>query len=185
MSLYTRKGDSGSTSLPDGRRVSKADARVEAYGEVDELGSQISFLNSLCSADGNLPANRRVSYYTPLLERIIRELFAVGAAIACPGSEMTFTGEIKALETEIDSIERSLPPLKCFILPAGSPASCQCQVCRTVCRRAERRVVAFLCENQIDPDSNGALKYLNRLSDLLFALSRRLNADAGIEDTKL
>ena len=185
MSLYTRKGDSGNTSLPDGRRVSKDDARVEAYGDVDELTSQISFLNALCSAEGSIPACRRVSYYKPLLERIVRELFAVGGVIAFPGSERLFTEEIKALETEIDSIDHSLPPLKCFILPAGSPASCQCQVCRTVCRRVERRVVTFLRENQLDPDSNGVLRYLNRLSDLLFALSRRLNADAGIADTKL
>ena len=185
MSLYTRKGDSGNTSLPDGRRVSKDDARVEAYGDVDELTSQISFLNALCSAEGSIPASRRVSYYKPLLERSLRELFAVGGAIAFPGSEKMFSEEIKALETEIDSIEHSLPPLKCFILPVGSPASCQCQVCRTVCRRVERRVVTFLRENQVDPESSGVLKYLNRLSDLLFALSRRLNADAGIADTKL
>lgn len=185
MSLYTRKGDSGNTSLPDGKRVSKDDARVEAYGDVDELISQLSFLNALCSADGNIPASRRVSYYKPLFERILRELFAVGGAIAFPGSEAVFSEEIKALESEIDSIEHSLPPLRCFILPTGSLASCQCQVCRTVCRRVERRVVTFLRESQIDPECSGALKYLNRLSDLLFALSRRLNADAGISDTKL
>ena len=185
MSLYTRKGDSGTTSLPDGKRVSKDDARVEAYGDVDELTSQISFLNALCSAEGSIPASRRVSYYKPLFERIIRELFAVGGAIACPGYKETFSQEIKALETEIDAIESSLPPLKCFILPTGNPASCQCQVCRTVCRRVERRVVTFLRENQVSVDSCGALVYLNRLSDLLFALSRRLNADAGIADTKL
>ena len=185
MSLYTRKGDSGNTSLPDGRRVSKDDARGEAYVDVDELTSQISFLNALCSAEGSIPASRRVSYYKALWERIVRELFAVGGVIAFPGSEKLFTEEIKALETEIDSIDHSLPPLKCFILPVGSPASCQCQVCRTVCRRVERRVVTFLRENQLDPDSNGVLRYLNRLSDLLFALSRRLNADAGIADTKL
>ena len=185
MSLYTRKGDSGKTSLPDGKRVSKDDARVEAYGDVDELTAQISFLNALCSAEGSIPASRRVSYYKPLFERIIRELFAVGGVIACPGADTMFSEEIKVLETEIDSIEHSLPPLKCFILPAGIPASCQCQVCRTVCRRVERRVVTFFRENQITPDSNGVLKYLNRLSDLLFALSRRLNADAGITDTKL
>ena len=185
MSLYTRKGDSGSTSLPDGKRVFKDDTRVEAYGDVDELTSHISFLNALCSADGSIPASRRASYYKPLLERIIRELFAVGGAVACPGSVAEFTSEIKALETEIDSIEQSLPQLRCFILPTGSPASCQCQVCRTVCRRVERSVVTFLRENQVDPESSGVLKYLNRLSDLLFALSRRLNADAGIADTKL
>ncbi len=185
MSLYTRKGDSGNTSLPDGKRVSKDDARVEAYGDVDELTSQISFLNALCSADGSIPASRRDSYYKPLLERIVRELFAVGGVIAFPGADNKFSEEIKALETEIDSIEHSLPPLKCFILPVGSRASCQCQVCRTVCRRVERRVVTFLSDHQIDPESNGVLKYLNRLSDLLFALSRRLNADAGIADTKL
>ena len=185
MSLYTRKGDSGNTSLPDGRRVFKDDARVEAYGDVDELTSQLSFLNALCSADGNIPASRRASYYKPLLERLVRELFAVGGVIACPGSETMFSDEIKALETEIDSIEHSLPQLKCFILPTGSPASCQCQVCRTVCRRVERHVVTFFRENQMNPDCNGVLKYLNRLSDLLFALSRKLNADAGIADTKL
>ena len=185
MSLYTRKGDSGKTSLPDGKRVSKDDARVEAYGDVDELTAQISFLNALCSAEGSIPASRRVSYYKPLFERIIRELFAVGGVIACPGADTMFSEEIKVLETEIDSIEHSLPPLKCFILPTGNQASCQCQVCRTVCRRAERRVVTFLRENQIDADGCGALKYLNRLSDLLFALARKLNADAGIADTKL
>lgn len=185
MSLYTRKGDSGCTSLPDGTRVLKDDARVEAYGDVDELTSQLSFLNALCSADGNILADRRVAYYKPLLERIIRELFAVGGVIACPGSVNPFAEEIEALEREIDAIEHSLPQLRCFILPVGSPASCQCQVCRTVCRRVERSVVKFLRGNQIDPDSNGALKYLNRLSDLLFALSRRLNADAGVADTKL
>ena len=185
MSLYTRKGDSGKTSLPDGKRVSKDDARVEAYGDVDELTSQISFLNALCSAEGSIPAIRRVSYYKPLLERIIRELFAVGGAIACRKDEAPFSEEIKAIETEIDSIERSLPPLRSFILPVGNPSSCQCQVCRTVCRRVERRVVTFLRENQIASENCGALKYLNRLSDLLFALSRRLNADAGLSDEKL
>ncbi len=185
MSLYTKKGDSGDTSLPNGKRVSKDDARVEAYGDVDELTSQISFLNAICSAEGNIPAIRRVSYYKPLFERIIRELFAIGGAIAFPGSVNMFPEEIKALETEIDSLERSLPQLRCFILPVGSPASCQCQVCRTVCRRVERKVVTFLRESQTDPDSNGVLKYLNRLSDLLFVLSRRLNADAGIAETKL
>ena len=185
MSLYTRKGDSGKTSLSDGQRVSKDDARVEAYGDVDELTSQISFLNALCSADGSIPASRRASYYKPLLERIIRELFAVGGVLAYPGSVKEFSAEITALETEIDSIEQSLPQLRCFILPVGSQASCQCQVCRTVCRRVERRVVTFLREEGIDQDGYGALKYLNRLSDLLFALSRMLNADAGIADTKL
>ena len=185
MSLYTRKGDSGQTSLPDGKRVSKDDARVEAYGSVDELTSQISFLNAICSAEGAIPALRRVSYYKPLFDRIIRELFAVGGAIALPGNEKMFSEEIKALETEIDYVEDSLPPLKSFIMPAGIPASCQCQVCRTVCRRVERRVVTFLRQNDIAPESNGALRYLNRLSDLLFALSRRLNADAGVADLKL
>ena len=185
MSLYTRKGDSGKTSLTDGKRVPKDDARVEAYGEVDELTSQISFLNAICSADGNLAASRRVSYYNPLFERIIRELFALGGVLACPGYEKDFTEEIKALEAEIDAVDQSLPTLRSFILPTGSQASCQCQVCRTVCRRVERRVVTFLRENEIDPDNYGPLKYLNRLSDLLFALSRRLNADAGIADTKL
>ena len=185
MSLYTRKGDSGDTSLADGKRVSKDNTRVEAYGDVDELTSQISFLDALCSAEGNIPASRRVSYYKPLFERIIRELFAVGGVLACPGNEKKFDEEIKALETEIDSIQQGLPQLKCFILPTGSPASCQCQVCRTVCRRAERHVVTFLRENQIDPNSNGVLRYLNRLSDLLFALSRRINADGGIADTEL
>jgi len=184
MLLYTRKGDSGCTSLPDGTRVFKDDARVEAYGDVDELTSQLSFLNAFCSADGSIPASRRVSYYQPLFERLIRELFEVGGVIACPGSEALFIEEIKALETEIDSIQHSLPQLNCFILPVGSPASCQCQVCRTICRRVERRVVTFLRDNQIDPDTNGVLKYLNRLSDLLFALSRMLNADSGIADTK-
>ncbi|MCQ2177036.1 MAG: cob(I)yrinic acid a,c-diamide adenosyltransferase [Bacteroidales bacterium] len=185
MSLYTRKGDSGNTSLPDGKRVSKDDARVEAYGDVDELTSQISFLNALCSAEDSIPVGRRVSYYKPLLDRIVRELFMVGGAIACPGSVAMFSEEIKALESEIDSIDHSLPPLKSFILPTGSRASCQCQVCRTVCRRVERRVVTFLSENQLDPDGNGALRYLNRLSDLLFVLSRRLNADSLIADTIL
>jgi len=185
MFLYTRKGDSGNTSLPDGKRVCKDNCRVEAYGDVDELTSQLSYLNALCSADGNIPASRRLSYYKPLLERIIRELFAIGGAIACPGCETQFSSEIKALENEIDTIESSLPQLRCFILPTGSIASSHCQVCRTVCRRVERRVVTFLRDSQIDPDSNGVLKYLNRLSDLLFALARRLNADAGIADTNL
>ncbi len=185
MSLYTKKGDSGKTSLSDGKRVSKDDARVEAYGDVDELSSQISFLNAICSAEGNIPAIRRVSYYKPLFERIIRELFALGGVIACPGAERSFSEEIKALENEIDSIDSSLPPLKCFILPVGNPASCQCQVCRTVCRRVERRVVTFLRESRTEYDSNGVLMYLNRLSDLLFALSRKINAEAGIADTIL
>ena len=185
MPLYTRKGDGGETSLPSGQRVSKDDARVEAYGDVDELTSQLSFLNALCSAEGGIPAPRRVSYYKPLLERLIRELFAVGGAIASQRDYAPFAEETKALEAEIDSIENSLPPLRSFILPTGSLASCQCQVCRTVCRRVERRVLAFLRGNGLSPESSGALKYLNRLSDLLFALSRSLNADAGIADAKL
>jgi cob(I)alamin adenosyltransferase len=166
--IYTRLGDGGETHLGDMSRVPKTDSRIEAYGTVDELNSHVGVALTL---DG-LPEN-----YAQWLRRIQNDLFDVGADISVPLDEssgrerLRVTAEQVAwLEQRCDEVNATLSSLKSFVLPGGTLAAAQLHVCRTVCRRAERLAVA--CGQQISP---GVVRYLNRLSDLLFILGRGAN----------
>lgn len=176
MPIYTGTGDRGMTSLSGGQRVSKDDARVVAYGTVDELSSQLGLLASICG-DGE---------DSVLIRRLQRDLFVVGGFLSsgdfsAPGIP---DSAVKDLEDRIDSIQKGLAPLRSFILPGGCEAAARCHVCRTVCRRAERAIVSFLGPEGCAGRDN-VLVYVNRLSDLLFVLARKLNADAGVVDIPL
>jgi cob(I)alamin adenosyltransferase len=177
VKLYTRTGDAGQTSLFGGARVSKADPRVEAYGDVDELNAWIGFSRS-ASLDGDLD---------DLLVHIQRDLFALGAQLADPAdriaARVTKAGlsddEVGRLEQIIDRLETELPPLQHFVLAGGSPGGAALHVARTVCRRAERRIVS------LQPPADAVLvRYINRLSDMLFVLARVVNHRAGIPETE-
>jgi cob(I)alamin adenosyltransferase len=168
--IYTRLGDGGETHLGDMSRVPKTHARIEAYGTVDELNAQIG----VALAQGGLPER-----YAQWLARVQNDLFDVGADISVPaGGErerLRVVPEQTAwLERACDEANEPLPPLKSFVLPGGTPAAAQLHVCRTVCRRAERRAIA--CGDAVNGE---CVRYLNRLSDLLFILSRGVNLAAG------
>ena len=171
--IYTRGGDAGETSLGDGTRVRKSDPRIEAYGTVDELNAQLGVAIAL----GGLPEG-----YAAWLERIQNDLFDVGADISVPhGGERerlrVLPEQTAWLEAACDEVNATLPPLRSFVLPGGAPAAAALHVARTVCRRAERRTVA--CGDEVNPE---CVRYLNRLSDLLFILARGVNAaDGGAE----
>jgi cob(I)alamin adenosyltransferase len=165
--IYTRKGDGGQTHLGDMSRVPKTHALIEAYGTVDELNSQLGV--ALALAD--LPEHQR-----PWLVRIQNDLFDVGADIAVPDDGERERLRVRAaqtawLEARCDEANATLEPLRSFVLPGGTPAAAQLHVARTVCRRAERLAVA--CGAQVSPE---VVRYLNRLSDLLFILARGANS---------
>lgn len=167
--IYTRTGDDGTTGLGDGSRVEKDSLRVEAYGCIDELNSQIGVLLALSPQP---PVNS-------LLTTIQHELFDLGGEISIPGRIVISPAHVTRLEQELDNYNSELAPLKEFILPGGSQLAAQCHVCRTVCRRAERRLISLMHREDI---SEHAVSYLNRLSDLLFVLARSLNAQQNKED---
>jgi cob(I)alamin adenosyltransferase len=160
--IYTRTGDDGSTGLGDGSRVAKENLRVEAYGTVDEANSSIGVVLSVPTLP---PAIARC------LTDVQHDLFDLGGELCIPGHRMIGSAHVERLETELDGFNDGLPPLKEFILPGGGPAAAACHVARAVCRRAERRCWALARTESISPE---ALKYLNRLSDLLFVLARVL-----------
>jgi len=176
VKIYTRTGDNGETSLFDGRRVSKSDPRVDAYGEVDELNAAIG----VALAGGIDPD------IAAMLEAIERDLFAVGGRLADPARrvaervEKIVVGgaEVGRLEQWIDQLEAGLPPLRRFILPGGSPPGAALHVARTICRRAERRVAA-LGPDDVDSELRA---YVNRLSDFLFVAARAVNHRAGVPE---
>ena len=178
MKIYTKTGDFGETGLFDGTRVSKADPRVDAYGAVDELNAWLGLVRA---AAPSLDID-------DLLLRIQRDLFALGAMLADPSHRIAqrvnkarLTDEdVARLEQAIDLHEADLPPLRRFILAGGSNAGAMLHLARTVCRRAERRIVA-LGSGEIDPM---AVVYINRLSDLLFVLARHVNRQAGAPETE-
>lgn len=170
-SVYTRTGDAGTTSLVGGTRVPKTHLRLEAYGTVDELNAHLGLLATYLADEADATCVRRVQDM----------LFAVGAQLATDTSQTALrqssvvtAGQVEALEREIDRVDGLLPPLRAFILPGGSRGAAQCHVCRTVCRRAERRILSLAQEV---PVSSELLAYMNRLSDYLFVLSRKLNKD--------
>ena len=171
--LYTGTGDSGMTSLVGGERVSKDSLRLEAYGTVDEFSSHLGLLRAL----PDTPADIR-----DILGKIQNDLFVIGAYLATPaGKEAPLKGiDPSFLEKEIDRIDSLLEPMRCFILPGGTQAASQTHIARTVCRRAERRIITLAGAEPVD---TLVIKYFNRLSDLLFALARYFNRLAGVEDT--
>lgn len=166
--IYTRTGDDGSTGLSANNRVPKNDARIEAIGEVDELNSMIGVLLT-----DDLPANAR-----QLLVGVQHRLFDLGGELAMPAYQMLDATHTATLENAIDQWNADLPPLKDFILPGGSRSGAVCHLARTFCRRAERRLVHL---HHATPQRTEVLRYLNRLSDLLFVLARVLNREAGQE----
>jgi cob(I)alamin adenosyltransferase len=178
VKIYTRTGDAGETGLFDGTRVPKSDARVAAYGDVDELNAWLGLARSALVADGDAPAAVALS---EILERLQRDLFALGARLADPRHKIAGRvtkaaiepDDITRLEHWIDSLEQELPPLRRFILPGGSRAGATLHVARTVCRRAERSMVALA---DVKPE---LLTYINRVSDLLFVMARAANHRQG------
>ena len=172
MKIYTRTGDHGQTSLFGGARVAKNDARIEAYGTVDELSSHIGVVRTT-------PVPSDVD---AILHQVQLDLFEVGAHLASPGTSR-FPGvdaaRVEELERAIDAMERELAPLTTFILPGGSSSAAHLHVARTVCRRAERLVVALQDES---PATVSTIVYLNRLSDYLFVAARFANRRAGVDD---
>jgi cob(I)alamin adenosyltransferase len=178
MKIYTKTGDSGETSLFDNTRVSKADARVDAYGEVDEVNACLGAARA-AGVDDEISA---------LIESLQKDLFALGARLADPSSRIAPRVEkaaitdatVQRLEQAIDRLEETLPPLRRFILPGGSSGGALLHLARTVCRRAERRVIA-LGAGAVDPM---IIVYLNRLSDLLFVMARAVNRRSGVPETE-
>ncbi len=173
MTIYTKTGDAGQTGLFDGTRVAKSDARIDAYGDVDELNAVLGIVRS----------HQPGAELDSLLARIQRDLFALGAQLADPASRIADRvtkaalgpEDVTRLEGWIDEIEAGLPPLGRFIHAGGVPAGAALHLARTVCRRAERRIVA-LGAGTVDPV---ILVYINRLSDLLFVMARAANRRAG------
>jgi cob(I)alamin adenosyltransferase len=164
--IYTKTGDDGTTGLGDGTRVAKDSARVAAYGTVDEANSAI----------GMVLASPLPDDIAQLLVALQHQLFDLGGELCIPGHAAVFDADIDALEQALDRHNESLPPLKDFILPGGGEAAARCHVARTVVRRAERETVTLARHDAVRPE---AIRYLNRLSDLLFVLSRVLARASG------
>jgi len=165
--IYTRTGDDGTTGLGTGERVPKDSLRVDAYGEVDELNSLIG----LMLASDEMPTEIGDS-----LTRIQHQLFDLGGELSMPETSAITAAAVGGLESTLDEFNADLPPLKDFVLPGGTHEAAVCHVARTVCRRAERRLCALARAESINEQS---VKYLNRLSDLLFVIARVLNRQAG------
>ena len=168
--IYTRTGDDGTTGLGSGERVAKDCPRVEAYGTVDELNACVG----LVLATPGLPP-----LISSSLTEIQHRLFDLGGELAVPGRDVILPTDSADLERLLDELNDALPPLKDFVLPGGTPGAAVCHLARTVCRRAERRVITL---QRSEPVNAEAVRYLNRLSDLLFVMSRVLSrADHGTE----
>jgi cob(I)alamin adenosyltransferase len=175
VKLYTRSGDAGDTSYFDGTRVRKDDPRLAAYGDVDELNAWLGFVRA-STVDPAVDAE---------LDRVQRDLFALGAQLADPGEKLAARvtkavigdADVTRLEQLIDRFDAEVPPLRRFILSGGTPAGAALHVARTICRRAERRIVSL--QPPADPV---LLRYVNRLSDLLFALARAVNHRSGVPE---
>ena len=175
MKIYTRKGDQGTTSLLGGTRVSKNDLRIEAYGTIDELNSYLGLLSDQAAASEQLV----------LLRRIQDRLFVIGSQLANDPTKSHFQvpslepENVQMLEESIDEMEQGLSPLTNFVLPGGHQANSLAHVARCICRRAERRVVELNDRAPVDPLM---LRYLNRLSDWLFVMSRHLSKATGSQE---
>lgn len=176
MKIYTKTGDKGTTGLFGGKRVSKADLRIEAYGTVDELNSHMGLVRDMKENSGR----------TDLLISIQHNLFVIGSMLAAePGNDKVQvpkidSSDIQQLEEAMDKMDEQLPPMKNFILPGGHPAISQAHIARTICRRAERRIVSLFDH---EPGDELIIQYMNRLSDYLFMLSRMLARDLDVTET--
>ncbi len=188
MKIYTKTGDAGETSLFDNTRVSKADPRVDAYGEVDEVNACLGAARAALDDGGRASAPPGVEDIARALEAIQKDLFALGARLADPSARIAqrvtkaaiTPADVERLEITIDRLEAELPPLRRFILPGGGLAGSLLHLARTVCRRAERRVIA-LGPEAVDPL---VIVYLNRLSDLLFVMARAVNHRSNLPETE-
>jgi len=176
MKIYTRKGDDGSTGLLGGTRVPKHHARIESYGNVDELNSYLGLIRDLMSE----------TPHASFILNVQEKLFTMGSHLALDPEHIgkmslpeLHEADVIELENAMDVMEQSLPEMRHFILPGGHPAVSHCHVARCICRRAERSVV-FLAEQSMVPQI--ILQYLNRLSDYLFVLSRKISNDLGAEE---
>jgi len=177
MKIYTRTGDKGDTGLLGGSRVPKDHLRIEAYGTVDELNSHLGLLRDMA-----------VPYHGELIAGIQHTLFAIGSRLASSSEEeatrfqvpQVGDADIDALEHAMDIMDKELEPMRNFILPGGHPTVSQAHIARTVCRRAERRVVQLAAQ---EPVPEHVVRYLNRLSDLLFVMARHLGKLHGVPDT--
>jgi cob(I)alamin adenosyltransferase len=174
--IYTKTGDAGMTSLVGGVRVSKLHPRLEAYGTIDELNSEIGLLITYVDD----------AQEVELLTEVQRKLFTVGSYLATDQTQRELREQskmhpedVQQLEAAIDRVDAELPPLRLFVLPGGTRAASVCHVCRTVCRRAERRIIALAEECEVEPNITA---YVNRLSDYLFVLARKLNIQAGQDE---
>lgn len=167
--IYTRTGDNGTTGLGDGSRINKDSLRVEAMGDVDELNSVIGIMLT-----EHVPAT-----LVKTLTDIQHDLFNLGGEICIPGYVILQANRILELELAIDTLNANLAPLKEFILPGGSKTTAHCHLARTVCRRAERKLVQL---SRVESVTDISLQYLNRLSDLLFVMCRFINKEAGVDD---
>ena len=165
--IYTRTGDTGTTGLGDGTRVAKDSMRVEAYGTVDETNSAVGAVLAVAA----IPTEIRDSLVT-----IQHDLFDLGGELCLPGHRAIEPAWVERLESELDRFNADLPPLDNFILPGGGPAAAACHVARTICRRAERRVLTLMQTEDVNEE---ILRYLNRLSDLLFVMARVLARHEG------
>ena len=182
--IYTRSGDRGQTRLVGGQTVSKADARIESYGTVDELNAFIGIART--TAAGLSAGAKPLDELSRILKRVQHELFNLGSILATlpedvhPRQPRVTAADIEELEREIDRANRDLPALRSFVLPGASRLDAELHVCRTVCRRAERLLVALARDESVPEE---AVRYLNRLSDALFVWSRWANHVLGIPET--
>ena len=167
--IYTRTGDDGTTGLGDGVRVSKTSPRVEAMGAVDELNSVMGLLMTESVPD---PIRETLS-------AVQHALFDLGGEISIPGQQLVHNEQVTRVERALDHMNETLSPLKDFILPGGTRSAALCHQARSVCRRAERRLLVLAEQQSV---SNASIKYLNRLSDLFFVMARHLNLKAGVSD---
>jgi cob(I)alamin adenosyltransferase len=174
--IYTKRGDAGETSLAGGQRVAKDSLRIEAYGTVDELNAFIGIAGVTCQE--NTGHDPRMGLLAAILRRVQHELFNLGSILATlpedvhPKQARVTHAEIEQLEREIDAMNEDLPPLRSFVLPGGTRLNAELHVARTVCRRAERSLVALAKQESVPPE---AIQYLNRLSDAIFVWSRWAN----------
>lgn len=174
MNIYTKVGDKGKTSLIGGKRVEKCCDRLESYGTIDELNSHIGLVFDTCNDE---PMRK-------ILSKVQQHLFTIGSQLACENPEefrLTKVDEthIQFLEQSIDNFAQNLPQLKEFILPAGHSVASQCHIARTVCRRAERCIVRL---NEVEQINVNIMVYINRLSDLLFVMARRIIKNNNLQE---
>jgi cob(I)alamin adenosyltransferase len=180
LKVYTRTGDTGETSLFGGKRVRKNDARVEAYGAVDETNAFIGFARAAIS-EGSSGSREALNYIDSVLAPVQNKLFSIGAVLAGSGDEnyQVKDSDIEFLEKAIDKMDEEIPPIKAFILPYGTDLCSKLHMARVMTRRAERRIVALSGSETVDPKT---IAYMNRLSDFLFTLARYANKAQSVPD---